>query len=656
MPAAIALTLIIIWTAHDGGFDEDTWYWGALVLLATLAAVLTGGFGTLSRLGTPIKVALSGFAVYVAWSYASIAWANYQGIALSGSNRALMYLLLFALLAMVRWTPRRALWMLVAWAVAVGVIAAVTMLDLARGDQVASLVTQGRLMTPLGYFNANAALFMMMALVAVSLAVRREIPALLGGLLLAMSCAGLQLALLAQSRGWLFTLPLVVVVGLIVTRDRLAVTVAAILPAAGLLVVLTPLLDVYRVSDTATPSPAAVTRAAEHAGRTGLVSCAVVLVLGTVAAWLWSRTSSSGPPVTVRRIIGTALTVLILALGAVAGSAATHGHPVRFLNRQWHGFTHPTFASNPSASHFAAVGTERYDAWRVAFKAFLAHPIGGLGQDNFADYYILHRRTTVDLLWTHSLGLRMLAHTGLVGTLAFAVFLVGALVAAIRTRRANNPLGRAVAGTALLPLIVWLIHGSLDWFWEIPALSGPALGFLALAGSATAEARVESSALARGSVARRVALAVLGGITLVAAVVVLAFPYLSVREVSIGNDLSVSNPSAALAAFHRAAKLNPLNADPGRLGGATALRAGDYQEAETRFRQAIAREPGGWFPWLGAGLAASALGQRAVAKHDFKVAASINSQQPAVTTALARVDSSQPLTPQAALDMLVLVQ
>jgi tetratricopeptide (TPR) repeat protein len=177
-----------------------------------------------------------------------------------------------------------------------------------------------------------------------------------------------------------------------------------------------------------------------------------------------------------------------------------------------------------------------------------------------------------------------------------------------------------------------------------------------MAGSATAEARVQSGALARGSRVRRVAVGVIGGLALLAAVVVLAFPYLSVREVSIGNDLTATNPSAALTAFDRAAKLNPLNADPGRFGGATALRAGSYQQAQRRFEQAIAREPGGWFPWLGAGLAASALGQRAVAKHDFKVAASIDSQQPAVTTALARVQGSHPLTPQAALDMLVIVQ
>ena len=239
------------------------------------------------------------------------------------------------------------------------------------------------------------------------------------------------------------------------------------------------------------------------------------------------------------------------------------------------------------ASHFAAVGTERYDAWRVAFKAFLAHPIGGLGQDNFADYYVLHRRTSVDLLWTHSLEMRLLAHTGLVGTLAFAIFFVAALAAATRTRRGGNPLGRAVAGTALLPLVVWFIHGSLDWFWEIPALSGPALGFLALAGSATAEARAEAGALALGSRARRVAVGVLGGLALLAAVVVLAFPYLSVREVSIGNDLSATNPTAALSRVQPGGEAQPAQLRPGTIrrghraarrslpGGRAPLRAGD---------------------------------------------------------------------------------
>ena len=86
-------------------------------------------------------------------------------------------------------------------------------------------------------------------------------------------------------------------------------------------------------------------------------------------------------------------------------------------------------------SHFATVGSGRYDFWRVALDAFLAHPIGGLGQDNFDDYYVVHRRTTEEPAWTHSLEMRLLAHTGIVGFALFAAFIVAAVVAALRARR-----------------------------------------------------------------------------------------------------------------------------------------------------------------------------------------------------------------------------
>ena len=33
-PVVVLAILMILWAAHDGGYDEDTWYWGALVMLA----------------------------------------------------------------------------------------------------------------------------------------------------------------------------------------------------------------------------------------------------------------------------------------------------------------------------------------------------------------------------------------------------------------------------------------------------------------------------------------------------------------------------------------------------------------------------------------------------------------------------------------------
>ena len=56
------------------------------------------------------------------------------------------------------------------------------------------------------------------------------------GALIAFACAGLQLAVTVQSRGWLFTLPLVAIVAIVVMPDRLRVAAAAVLPVGGALV------------------------------------------------------------------------------------------------------------------------------------------------------------------------------------------------------------------------------------------------------------------------------------------------------------------------------------------------------------------------------------------------------------------------------------
>ena len=654
-PVAVVLLLLILWAAHDGGYDEDTWYWGALILLALVAMVVGGLFGPLRRLGTATKVALGAFTLYVAWSYASIAWAAYRGDALSGSNKALLYLLIFTVCALSRWTPRRALWMTTAYTVAVGAVGALILLKMALGQHPASLFTEGRLISPTGYLNANAALFMTAALLGVTLAVRRELPLVLRGVLLAIACEGVQLALLAESRGWLFTLPAVLLVALVVVRDRLRIAVAAIIPVIGALVPLHRLLHVYEVTAVAHPTASAFDHAAKTAGATSLVCCLVVLIAGTLVLVAEDRFK----PREVRRSVvlagGLVAAVLALAVASAGAVAATHGHPIRFFNEQWHGFTHPSTTNAAQASHFASTGSEREDAWRVALDAFAAHPIGGLGQDNFSDYYTVHGRTGIELAWVHSWELRLLAHTGIVGFLAFIAFLVAAAIAALRRRAPKGSLRGAMAGIALLPLIVWLIHGSVDWFWEMPALSAPALAFLAMAGALTEEgSAVAATAPARPGRARTAVVAACGVVAFLAAVVVLSFSYLSVREVSIGSDLRGSNPTQALAHLQTAADLNPYDSEPGRLAGTIALQSGSYEEALARFGQATARQPGGWFSWFGAGLAASELGEPAVARHNFEVAKSLNSSQQVIKDALSRVDSPTPMTPQQGLDELVL--
>ena len=686
VPGLVAVALMVVWAEHDGGYNTDTWYWGALVLLGVFATVAIAFGSARLRSDRLTQVAVAAFAMYVAWSYLSIAWAGSPGDALQGSNRALLYLLVFAVMLAIPWRPQSALLALLMFVFGVGVIGFVVLFQLASADHVGSLIVGGRLESPTGYFNSTAALFMIDALMATALATRRELPGPVRGLLIAVASAALQLTLIVESRGWLFTLPLVLIVSLGLVRDRLRVVIAAVLPVAVTLIPLHRLLAVYKSN-----GDIALAHAARNAGEASLVLCAVVFVIATLVAWAdqLGHTPTLSPA--RRRQVAVLAAVLAVAGGCTGALIATKGRPFAFVSRQWHGFVNAS-TETVSSSNFGVVGSGRYDFWRVAIDAFLSHPIGGLGQDNFDNYYVARRRTDQEPAWVHSIELRLLAHTGIVGFSLFVVFLVGAIMAAVRARRrpiaarevsrpgvatgaipsrgpptlaAPGDLAQAVAGIALLPLVVWLIHGSIDWFWEIPALSAPALGFLAMAmalgrppnGQVTAHTRRDPVAgLRPGRSTRRALSGALGAVALVAGAVVLGAPYLSVREVSAASNARQSDPGQALADLHTASALDPLSADPGRIAGTIALQTGRYAEALQRFQQSTSRDPGGWFAWLGAGLSASALRRPELAQHDLDVAASLNPREPAIQEALRHVDGPHPLSPTEVLGMLVVAQ
>jgi hypothetical protein len=654
VPALVATGLMLVWAVHNGGFDADTWYWGALVLLSVLVlvVVLRGRGRGLPRVAW---LAVAAFGGYVAWSFASMLWAQVPGQALDGSNRALLYLIVFTVFLLVPWTTRAALVTLVVYAVGVGVIAIVLEGRLLSGDQLGQLVVQGRLAAPTGYFNSTVALFMSDALLATALACRRELPAAVRGLLLACAAASLQLCLLGESRGWLFTLPLVLLAAVLLVRDRLRTGLFALVPIAAVLIPLHRLLDVFSGSAS---TQQALTAAAESAARPALILCCGAFAIGTLGAWSERFITPRPVSTRVRRSIGVAAAALAVCAALAGGIEATGGHPLGFIERQWNGFSHQESSTPSGGSHFAAIGSGRYDFWRVALQAFDTHPLGGIGQDNFADYYILRRRTGEDPLWPHSLELRLLAMTGAVGATLFALFLGGALWSGLRARRREGLAG-GVAASALLPLVVWILYGSVDWFFEMPALSGPALGFLGMAaglsarpsaaGAAASQAqpRVRTAHRAARGLGAAACVALLGACT-----VALAFPYLSVREVSMASDAASSDPPAALSDLARAASLDPWNPAPGRLAGEIDLTVGRYRPAEAAFRQTIEREPDGWYAWLGAGLAASALGDDVSAAHYLHRAFEIDGIDPVIRLAFDRVLTPHPLTPARALDLL----
>ncbi|MGH2881758.1 MAG: hypothetical protein ACRDPA_03480, partial [Solirubrobacteraceae bacterium] len=141
----IGVALMLIWAVHDGGYDRDTWYWGALVFLALVTAIAIVRGVRPALPSRAVRVALIAFALYTAWSYLSISWAGSPGDALDGSNRALLYLLVFAAMAMLSWTTRAALVALLVFTIGIGVIAVVLLFRLASADHVPDLLVVGRL-------------------------------------------------------------------------------------------------------------------------------------------------------------------------------------------------------------------------------------------------------------------------------------------------------------------------------------------------------------------------------------------------------------------------------------------------------------------------------------------------------------------------------
>ena len=166
-------------------------------------------------------IAIGLLAAFVAWSFASIAWAEVQGTALDGANRSLVYLLVYAVFSIVAWRADSAAIILGLYSVGLAVAGAFVLADAAGSQDAALSLVNGRMAEPTGYPNAVAALFIGGFWPAVHLASRREVPWFLRGLLLAAAGFLVQLALLPQSRASLLVIPFAVVFYLLVTPNRI---------------------------------------------------------------------------------------------------------------------------------------------------------------------------------------------------------------------------------------------------------------------------------------------------------------------------------------------------------------------------------------------------------------------------------------------------
>jgi O-antigen ligase len=639
LPGALAVAVFIVWAGWGGGFDPTDWYPGAIWLLGLLAAVGVYAWRAALPVPTATWVALACALAFAIWTLFSISWSDARGDAWDGANQTLMYVTVFAIFALLPWRSASATALLGVYSVAVTAVGAITLLSIAASSDPSLEFVWGRLVEPLGYHNANAALYLAAAFPALFVCSRRESPWPLRGLLAGCAAVLIEIALLSQSRGSAIAVALTFLLYLAVVPNRARTLVAAAIIAIPVILAAPTLLDVYTVLRDGGDASSVL----EDARRAVILSFIGLVVVGTVIAFTDFRLRVQPRAARTGRIVVNAGGA-VAAVAAIVIALVAIGNPVDWAEDRWDDFKSGQVEEPPSASHLTSgLGSNRYDFYRVALDDWADHPVAGIGIRQFAASYLLERRSSEEPAYTHSLTMQILAETGLVGVLLFAGFLVAAVIAAVMARRrARSEFAVAAIGVALAGVGYWLIHGQVDWLWAFPALSAPAFAWLGLAGRIEdpgpepdhepvpdqwgPEAATETDPPSR----RRplsIAIAAAIGAAILAAAASYVLPWGAARDIEQASASWGANPRVAYERLDRAADLDFLSERPALTEGAIAVRLDDLGRARDAFAAAVERNPDNWYAQFELGAVTALTGSRTDALVHLRIATRLNPRE-----------------------------
>ena len=617
VPGLLTAGVFALLASSDGGVREVDWYPAAVFVILLLTVVVAGSGRALALLPRSARIAIALFGAFVVWSFASIGWADDRGVAWDAADMTLLYFATFTLFAVWPWSPRAAMIVLGAFGVTLAAIGWTEVSHAAGAfDPTAYLIKQ-RFSEPVGYPNGNAALFLGAAFPIVLLAARRETPWAARGLLLGSAGVLVDVALLSQSRGSLLAGAILLAVCVAVAPGRVRVLVALATLAAVTLLSVPELLHVYDVASAGGD----LGQALGSAGDAATLSFVALFGLGA-SAGLVERYADVPERIVQRagQVVGAL--AIAAALAGVVVVIAKIGNPVSYAQGRWNAFkdSKPLTDRTPGTRLTASLdGRSRDEFWSVALHEFERRPVGGMGAGNFAVAYSRHRKGFEEPVDPHSLPVRIISQTGIVGAALFLGFLAAAMAALWRVRRHPDVLRRAVAAAAFVGFTYWFVHSAADWLFAIPAVAGPAFAWLGMAvalgaaphpGSKVALAAVAemsdpptaappASAVGgthrmRARVPRRVTIGLLCAAT-IAMLAAIVPPWLAASAVDEAAATWRTDPPAAFDLLSRAHGLNPLGDNADLLAGVIASRLEQRTRARRAFARAVRRSPSNWY-------------------------------------------------------------
>lgn len=610
-----AVLLVFAW--QDGGYAATVWLPGTLFVLGLFVAVLLGGASAM-RERPLIASAVACFAAFTLWNYATILWAQERGFAWDGANRTLLYFCIFAVVVSRGWSARGTAILIGGYSVGVAVLVGIYVERATRGGDPAASFLFGRLASPIDYSNAQAALVLAALWPATLLASRREVPPVVRGIMLTAAGFLFDAAILSESRATLLAAPAALAVYLLIVPNRLR-CVLTLLPVAVVGALSAPsLLHVYLAVFRGEHVSATLLDARSTIAR-GVVA---LFFIGTLAGFIDCAVTVPVRFVRIASVSALVTTILMVAVGA-AGALVAYGNPVHDMRVGWRQFT--SNRDDYGRVHLlSGLGSNRYDIWRSATLQFVRHPLGGVGSDNYGAGYLLDRRTAEEPLYPHSIELRVPSETGLVGVVFFAGFLGSGLVAFRRTRLRGSNASRGVGAAAAMVFVYWFAHGSVDWFWEIPALGGPAIAAFGLAirtGDRAGKSRV-------GTIGwRHVVVMSVAGLFVA---VPLVSTWVAAKETALAASGWPASPAQAFDRLSVARRANPLTDTADVTAAVIAGRVGDRARQRASFERALRRDPVNWYAQLELGVLDAIEGMRAAARDRLAIAVLLNPRDPVV--------------------------
>jgi Flp pilus assembly protein TadD len=580
----LSFACVLLLGADDGGYWPTAWDWTALVLLTVASAALVAKPEV--RIGKLQAALPAGLLALTLWEVVSVSWAGSATPPLLYSQRTLSYAAAtFAALLVVRRRAYRAL-LAGVWS-GVTVVCAYSLLTrlfperLGVDDSLAGY----RLEAPLGYWNALAILAALGAILAAGFVARGRTPVVRA--LAAASTVVLAPALyFTFSRGGWLALGAGFAVMVAADRRRLQLVTALAVAAPW------PALVIWRASLSAPLTHVGGSAgAAEHAGRHYLFVLAALAAAAAGTTALYALVEPRVHVARAARIAYAALLGLLLA-GVVAASTVHYGSPQAIARKAYRslvGQSRPVQNHDLNTRLFSLGLGQRIPQFRVAWREFEAHPLLGSGEGTYERYWNRYRPVPAKVRNAHNLYLETLAELGPVGLALLLVALGAPLVAFPRAR------SRSLSAAALGAYVAFLAHVSVDWDWQMPAVTLAAL----FSGAAI---------LVAPRRAPRPLPAVVCTGAAVAAAALAAFVFVSLKS---NAALAASRADTARGDFPAAAtqavaarRWAPWSGTPWQLLGEAQAARGESRPALASFRKAVARDPGDWTIWLDLAVAA----------------------------------------------------